>query len=346
MNDILREYKLKQTRAIEEARQRREEIYKELPEVKEIDKKFKKLGLKISMAALDSKVDPNKVRLKISELNNKKIKLLKSKNYKLEDFEPKYECNICKDEGYTEDGERCTCLKNEIIKKLYLDSNLKNLLEKENFSTTKFDIFSEESDDPDRLSPRETIIEYFVIAYDFCNDAKKNDIPTSNKNLLLFGATGLGKTFLTNCIAKEFLDSGLSVIYLVAFQLFDIISDHRFTNDSRRIDITKEKYDSIFNCDLLIIDDLGTELTNSFTISELYNVINLRIINDKRTIISTNLNPKELSEIYTDRIFSRISAYYKQLYFFGDDLRWESNKHSKKSMEEQESSFLNDKNKK
>ena len=136
-------------------------------------------------------------------------------------------------------------------------------------------------------------------------------------NLYFFGDTGIGKTFLSNCIAKELLDSGHSVIYFTAFQLFDILSKGVFEKDADAI----ATHQNIFDCDLLIIDDLGTELSNSFTTSQLFLCLNERILRQKSTIISTNLNMNQVADIYSERVLSRISNSYTIIKLFGDDIR-------------------------
>ena len=137
------------------------------------------------------------------------------------------------------------------------------------------------------------------------------------KNIFFYGNTGVGKTFLSNCIAKELLDAGYSVIYFTAFQLFDILSKGVFEKDADAI----AAHQNIFDCDLLIIDDLGTELSNSFTTSQLFLCVNERILRQKSTIISTNLNLEQIAEIYSERTLSRISSNYSFIKLFGDDIR-------------------------
>ena len=140
----------------------------------------------------------------------------------------------------------------------------------------------------------------------------------SKDNLLFYGETGTGKTFLANCIAKSLLDKGKIVIYQTAFKLLEILEDLRFGKNSNR-----DKYNLLFEADLLIIDDLGTEMTNTFTNTELFNIINSRLLSNKKMIVSTNLSPKEIMDRYDDRIFSRLFSKFAVLHFFGKDLRWE-----------------------
>ena len=137
------------------------------------------------------------------------------------------------------------------------------------------------------------------------------------RNLFLYGDTGVGKTFLSNCIAKELIDKSFSVIYLTAHEFFDTMAKGKFERD----DTAEEMCEHIFDCDLLIIDDLGTELPNSFTVSQLFLCLNERLLRRKSTIISTNLSLESLVEIYSERTFSRITSNYTMLKLTGDDIR-------------------------
>ena len=139
--------------------------------------------------------------------------------------------------------------------------------------------------------------------------------------MLFYGTTGLGKTFLCNCISKSLLDKDKIVIYQTAFTILEILERRRFGKGNK--EISDYQYDLLFEADLLVIDDLGTEVTNTFTNAEIFNIVNTRLIAGKKTLISTNLTPKEISGIYTDRIFSRILDKFIPLKFYGKDLRWE-----------------------
>lgn len=143
---------------------------------------------------------------------------------------------------------------------------------------------------------------------------------TKGGNLLFYGETGVGKTFLTHCIAKELLESAHSVIYFTAFDLFELFSAATFRR-SHEEDEVMQRHSSIFDCDLLIIDDLGTEMTNSFVSSQLFLCINERLMNGKSTIISTNLSLEALRDLYSERVFSRISSSFQMRKLIGKDIR-------------------------
>lgn len=167
------------------------------------------------------------------------------------------------------------------------------------------------------MTPRENMLDILSIAEGFISNFDENN----GDNLLFYGTTGLGKTFLCNCIAKALLDKNKIVIYQTAFTILDILERRRFGKSSS--EMSDYQYNLLFSSDLLIIDDLGTEVSNTFTNAEIFNIVNTRIIAGKKTLISTNLTPKEISEIYTDRVFSRILDKFIPLKFYGKDLRWE-----------------------
>ena len=196
-------------------------------------------------------------------------------------------------------------------------SNIENVLLRENFSNFNIDIFSDEKFQGESLTPKENMMDILGISEGFIHNFHINN----GENLLFYGTTGLGKTYLCNCIAKALLDKGKIVVYQTAFTILDIIEKHRFNRGDQKLN--DYKYNLLFDAELLIIDDLGTEVANTFTNAEIFNIVNTRILRGKKTIISTNLTPKEISETYTDRVFSRILDKFLALKFYGKDLRWE-----------------------
>ena len=255
---------------------------------------------------------------KIQTLNDKKQELLDKWNVPKGYLEIQYECNLCKDRGFLANGKKCNCLKQAIINESYKMSNLSKMLEKQNQCTYDDSIFSDEIDPKNGISPRQNMQLILSDCDEFIYDFDKDN----DKNLLFYGDTGLGKTFMSSYIAKELLDKGYLVIYQTAFKMFEIIEEYKFRNDDKHL--SRSDYENLFECDLLIIDDLGTELTNSFTISELFIILNTRLLNGKKTIISTNLSPAQLGELYSQRIFSRIFDKFKMIKFIGADLRWQN----------------------
>lgn len=294
---------------------RREQIYARLPIVKEIDTQLKAQGVSLMRLAMrhagSNEVDA--VNAKITLLNKQKDAALASIGLSQEYLQPVYTCPECKDTGYI-GSTKCACMKKKLVEKYYAVSNLSNILEFENFD--KFDLsFYDKTPFPDEeLSPFENmrlILEDVLTNADFA----ENDF----FNYYFYGNSGLGKTFMCSCIAKKLLDEGNSVIYMSAYSLADLLEKNRFRHDELEED--DESIDMLFDADLLIIDDLGTESPTSVTASEIFKVINNRLINRKSTVISSNLSPRELSGAYSDRVVSRIVGHYTVHHFYGDDIR-------------------------
>lgn len=311
-DEILREYDERQlqNKTILESRTR--EIYKKIPELLEIEHSIAEYSVASARKLFGGDSDAIKnLKQQLAELRIRKAQLLKDAGYPADYLSPIYNCPDCKDSGYI-NGKHCHCFTQKIIDIIYDQSNLKDILVYENFSNFSLKYYSDNEVDSNGLSP----LKAAKNAYYECQKFVET-FDSSFSNLLFYGDTGIGKTFLSNCISKEVLDKGHSVIYFTAFQLFDILSRGIFDKDNKAM----AAHQNIFECDLLIIDDLGTELTNAFTSSQLFLCLNERILRKKSTIISTNLNMVQLGEIYSERTFSRILKYYKIIKMFGDDIR-------------------------
>nr|WP_312216913.1 ATP-binding protein [Clostridioides sp.] len=301
---------------------RKKQVYNRFPQIKGIDDEISLIGLKLAKSVLTNPNDResivHKSREEIEALRARKCKVLADNNIPDNYLEMKYHCNMCKDKAFLPNGEKCNCFKQEIINEAYKMSNIENVLNKENFSNFNLEIFSTEKSKERGVSPRENIFEILT----YCEDYVHNFNPIQSNNILFYGSTGLGKTYMCNCIAKDLLDKGYLVIYQTSFRILEILEDYKFRRDSEG-KISEENYKNLFDCDLLIIDDLGTELTNTFTSSELFNIVNTRLTAGKSIIISTNLTPSQIGETYTQRTLSRILDQFKIYDFFGSDLRWE-----------------------
>ncbi len=311
---IMRMYDAKQSRARAEQNSRYEEINARLPEYDALRKESAEISAEAARAAVMGDMT-KRARLadKLASINEEKHLLLAAAGYPEDYLDLHYECPACKDTGFI-DGKKCNCFKQAAIDLLYNQSNIKKILLLENFSNFNYDWYSEDYVDPvSGISALENIIN---ITRDV--NAFISDFP-SGQNLLFYGDTGVGKTFLTHCIASELLGKGHSVLYLSAIDLFDLFSKYTFDNDSEAN--YRDAFSQILDCELLIIDDLGTELTNSFTNSRLFYCINERILTGLSTIISTNLSLEELMNTYSERIFSRLTMSYGIYKIFGDDIR-------------------------
>ncbi len=252
------------------------------------------------------------IRERIATLADEKRALLVSLGYPEDYLDPPYDCPDCKDTGYI-GSERCHCFRQAAIDLIYGQTNRMSVFKRECFANFSLAYYPR-----DLIDPGTGISSYDAAknTYDKCLQFVK-DFDTTYQNLFLFGDTGVGKTFLCNCIAGELIGTGHSVLYFSADRLFDTLADHAFGRGMVR----EADYRSIFDCDLLIIDDLGTEMTNSFTLSQFFVCLNERILHERSTVISSNLGLQDISTIYSERVFSRIISSFLLLHLFGKDIR-------------------------
>ncbi len=311
---VLREYSREKDNSDRLFQKRIYDIYSIIPDIKNIDDEIMKTNIAFAKAALRTKKkgDIEQIKQKNRELYEKKNKLLEQYGINDDFLYDMYKCRKCMDTGYVGNQE-CSCLKKRLIEAAYDMSNIKDVLKTENFDNFDISLYSDEIDPSTGKSPRDKIDSILRTALDFVKNFDEDFT-----NLFLYGKSGLGKTFLCNCIAKDILDKGKSVLYLSAAQLFKMLEKNTFKNDFDDFD---DMFNLIFDSDLLIIDDLGTEFQTSFTASEFFNIINLRFIKKKSVVISTNLSPEDIADKYSDRVVSRFYGNYDFLQFLGDDIR-------------------------
>ncbi|MDD3337270.1 MAG: ATP-binding protein [Lachnospiraceae bacterium] len=310
---IMREYDRKQLYNRHLYEEHRADAYKAVPRLSAIDDEIASLSLNQARAALTGGTKPTAdLHGAITTLAQERIDQLTSHGYPADYLEMHYTCPLCQDTGYIE-GKKCTCFRKASVELLYTQSNVKEILQKENFEHFSFDYYS------DRIVNEATGQTALETAKDAVRKSKEfiQRFDDSFQNLFFYGNTGVGKTFLSHCIAKDLIDSSHCVIYFSSFDLFDQLAKNTFHRDYTK----DESTDYIFDCDLLIIDDLGTELTNSFVSSQLFLCINERIARKKATIISTNLDLDKFNDTYSERVFSRIASNYTMIKLIGDDIR-------------------------
>lgn len=311
---IMREYEQKQLKSHDILTQHYEDVYKKLPEFKSLDESISIMSVQYGRRLLDGDEGAlDSLKEELSILRSSKQQLLTSAGFPADYLEPVYECPDCKDTGYIGNA-KCRCFKRAITKLLYEQSNLKGILESENFDTFCLDYYSDRQVDPKTGKTSRAIMEH---AYQTCKNFVQNFEHTSD-NIFLYGDVGVGKTFLSNCIARDLIDAGYSVLYYSAPNLFNILAQGTFDHNDYE---SKQMQQYVYDCDLLIVDDLGTELANAFTASQFFTCINERLLNMKSTVVSTNLSLDSLADLYTERSFSRITSNYILLKLFGDDIR-------------------------
>ena len=331
---IQQEYENNRNSALQEVEKKKEELYKKEPKLLEIDEKIKKIGMEMSKSIIfiddDTKRENtvNDLNSQIDALKDEKNKLLKKLKLPEDYLVPNFKCKICEDTGIIGSitgSKSCSCFRQKLIDYTYNQAQIYNI-DKENFDTFDENIFSDKVDERaynSKKSPRENIL---VIKEKAQNFVENFDDPNV-KNLMFTGGTGLGKTFLSNCIAKAVLDKGKTVLYQTSGRLMDLIMDYR-KGDNENFD--EAQYEELFNVDLLIIDDLGTENMTEARRSELFNILNTRLLKSSKkhtkTLISTNKDLKELVNYYDQRIVSRILGNFEVCRFFGTDLRLSNRK--------------------
>ena len=320
ITQLLREYDAARSAAESAARDRKQLIYTRIPRIMEIDQELDSFGLRAVQTYLRSKKNKELVLRSLKESNHKllaeKKQLLLEAGYAADYLDVHYRCPICQDTGYV-DGQKCRCLQQKLIEQAYDKSNIKSLLQRENFTTFNLNRFSNEPVPGELLTPLENIKLVRDRVFNYINVFPKSQ----PGNLLFYGTTGTGKTFFCNCIAKALLDRGYTVLYMTAYELCSAFEAYRFRDKGRPASEEGSIQDLIQNIDLLIIDDLGTEFSTALSVSDLFYCINQRILLQKANIISTNLGLSQISKVYSDRTFSRISGNYQLLKLFGPDLR-------------------------
>lgn len=295
------------------------EVYAKSPEVEKINHQISSLAISAGRKSLAGDTSAMKtLKEDMAILTEDKKAALMAAGFPCDYLDEIFTCNSCKDTGFV-NGKPCQCFTKAVVEELYSQSNLKEILTRENFDNFNFDYYN--SCDVDPITGK-TPLENIEDIVDHCRYFIKN-FQNNSESLLIYGKAGVGKTFLVNCIAKELIEQAYSVIYLSAVQLFDLLADLSF-NSNKSSGNKHISLNELLTCDLLIIDDLGTEMSNSFTASSLFNCLNERLIRHKSTIISSNLSVDELKENYTERIFSRAVGNYTVMKIFGDDIRIKS----------------------
>ncbi|MCI5700098.1 MAG: ATP-binding protein [Lachnospiraceae bacterium] len=311
---IMREYNRKQLMHRHILEEHKQEVYQKIPRLREIEREITAVSLQAIRRRLGNSRTSASFAYKqeIAALAQERRQLLWANGYPEDYLSMQYDCPTCQDTGYV-DGQKCQCFRKAAVDLLYKQSNLEEILKKENFDSFSFSFYSDTiRNEATGLTARETAEDAVAKARQFINNFDRRF-----QNLFLYGNTGVGKTFLSHCIAKELIDQAHCVIYFSAFDLFDKLAKNTFRRESGIADTQND----ILECDLLIIDDLGTELTNSFVASALFQCINERIMRKKSTIISTNLSLDQFSDTYSERIFSRITSHYTMIKLIGNDIR-------------------------
>lgn len=290
---------------------RRESVLERIPEYGDLEASISSLSVSAARETLSGDEGAlDRLHASLGEVRRRLRELLASAGFPPDYLDPAYTCPLCRDTGYVpaENGEKqkCACFRRKEISLLYAQSNVQDVIARENFSTLSYDHY--QGEDLQRFQAAVAISRKFVESF-------KEDY----QNILFYGTVGTGKSFLSGCIARELLNQGLSVIYFSAAGLFDTLAQYSF--DYREKENLQDFCEDLYGCDLLIIDDLGTEVTNSFVTSQFFSCLNERNLRRKAMIISTNLSLEEIRNRYSDRIFSRVTSGFSLCKLTGPDIR-------------------------
>lgn len=311
---IFDEYEELRTKREAERKNRINDVHEKYPELSDIKKEINMLGFKNTKNILKN---PEKAAVfnlelkeKLAELDKKRNELILKYGIDPEYDKIKYDCKLCRDTGFSDNGKRCECFRKKLIENTYKSSNLSEVMKDMCFENFSLDFYKNESNG--EISERENMEFILSAAKKFCRE-----FDTYERNILFYGAPGLGKTFISASIARELIKGGYSVIYISATRLFSCYDDYKFGRDNS----LDEFLSDIYNADLLIIDDLGTEYISRLSVPFLFDLVNDRIMKNRKFIINTNLMPDALEKAYSARFMSRVYEYFDVFKFTGRDIR-------------------------
>lgn len=300
-------------RAHEQAQQeQRARICRRVPRIAEIEQQMRRCSIALCKSTFDRSVSPLALDERMTALRRERAELLVEHGYDAFALENDPLCPLCGGTGWRAEG-MCSCLKRYCVDEQIKELSNTMSLGDQSFSRFRLDYYASEPHPAMRTSPRENMEKIYAECREYAERFGRYPV----KNMLFTGSTGLGKTFLSACIAREVSERGNSVVYDTALSILRRFEEEKFRGDDEARDETRR----YFGCDLLIIDDLGSEAVNQFSVTFWYQLINTRLVERKNTIISTNLSPAEIRKRYTPQIYSRLLGEYKVQPFFGEDIR-------------------------
>ena len=303
---IMHEYEDRRSLHRQELEERLQSVYDNVPGYRELDEETATASADFGRRLISGeKLDRRVLKSQLAELARQKLTLLTEAGYSKDYLDMGYTCPDCKDTGYI-GNEKCHCFKQKIIETLYDKSNLRAMTREANFKLLSESYY--QGEDLKRFQGARRAAEDFV-----------NNFDSDYQNLFIYGTVGTGKSFLSICIADAIIKKGHSVIYFSSQGLFELIAENTF--DYKTKQNLRAIYDDLYECELLVIDDLGTEMSSTFTASELFALLNERESRKKSTIITTNYSLEQLQNTYSDRIFSRVASNFKLLKLSGPDIR-------------------------
>lgn len=325
LKELLKEYEQKQLLNIKNLESRKKDLFSKFPRLAEIEDELNKISITTAKSIILSNNQDalQELQKKVLSLKQEREEILIKNDINLNYLSITYDCALCKDTGYIPGNygsKMCSCLKQKLFDIQYNKSCINNL-KNQTFENFNINLYSDEINEQkygSNISPKKNIEDIKNACLYFIKNIDNPD----GKNLLFSGGTGLGKTYLSSAIASKLIENGKTVLYQTAPVMLDTIISDLFNKNYGEDSILE----NLLNVDLLIIDDLGTETMNSMKFTELYKIINTRLLNQNgkttKTIISTNLDLQELYKAYDERLISRFIGHYDIYRFFGDDIRF------------------------
>lgn len=317
LSDLLRAFERRREARAHVLTERRQQVYERMPRIRQIDDTLRTTAAAVLRAALEAGEDPaeaiERLRVQNLSLQQERARLLLENGLSADFLDDKPDCTLCDDHGYI-GNQPCSCLKNQYAQRLTQQLSVILPIADQNFTSFRLDYYPEAPDGRLGMSPRENMEYNFNICIDYASH-----FSMQSPNLFLFGSSGLGKTFLSTSIAKIVAEHGFSVAYDTAIHVLSCYESVKFnTPDAQqaRQDIRKFEH-----ADLLILDDLGTEMSTAFTASVFYSLLNTRLMAHRPMIVNTNLLPADLEKRYSQAIASRLLGDFIPLRFFGNDIR-------------------------
>ena len=315
ITEIMNEYEELRTKARLNRDKQVRAVYEKVPEIREIDEAVNRAGFenakKIMQDPMQSQTYNAEFNKKLSGLAARKKELLKENRIEESYAQIIYHCPYCMDTGYV-NNKKCRCFTQKLINCAYRDSNLSEAMVEEDFAHFSLDFYADKKSAGGKVSERDIMRHILNHCKMFCQKFSEYE-----KSLLFYGGTGVGKTFLSSAVAKEVLQQGRTVLYIRATRLFNIYDDYKFSRSD------EQPVSALYNADLLIIDDLGTEFLSKTSVPFLFDLVNDRLAKRKKMIISTNLSMQEMEKAYTPRFVSRLYESFDILKFCGKDIRIE-----------------------
>lgn len=297
-------------------RKREAEVREKAPEFAEVEAELSRCGVALSRCFIDGGIDLEAIKNSIRTARAKKAKILKGLGLPENYLDEIFSCKKCRDTGFDENGHRCECLKKLISKNIYTNSNLTGIMRQQTFNNFDLKLF-ENQPDINGHSVDEIIQRAMKKAISF-----SENFEATKQNIYMYGDAGTGKTYMSSCIANRALERGFTVYYQSAFKMLDALEKlkfGRYDGDEQAQAEYTVKY--IYDVDLLIIDDVGTEFVTAYSAAALFDIINSRLTEEKSTVISSNLSPTKITDLYGTRLASRIMGSYEPMRFVGRDLR-------------------------